>query len=73
MYIYTFLLRMTDTMSSKNTDISSWDTRFLRIYCNKFPLFSRNIVASIVNVPNTQKLKFKKKQIKVKIIYRKVY
>jgi hypothetical protein len=28
MYIYTFLLRMTDTMTSQNTDISSWDTLY---------------------------------------------
>jgi hypothetical protein len=26
MHIYTYLLRMTDTMSSQNTDLSSWDT-----------------------------------------------
>jgi hypothetical protein len=26
MYIYTFLLRMADTMTSQNTDLSSWDT-----------------------------------------------
>jgi hypothetical protein len=26
MYIYTFLLRMTDTMTSQNIDLSSWDT-----------------------------------------------
>jgi hypothetical protein len=25
MYIYTFLLRMTDTMTSQNIDLSSWD------------------------------------------------
>jgi hypothetical protein len=25
-HIYTFLLRMTDTMTSQNTDLSSWDT-----------------------------------------------
>jgi hypothetical protein len=25
MYIYTFLLRMTDTMTSHNIDLSSWD------------------------------------------------
>jgi hypothetical protein len=25
MYIYAFLLRMTDTMTSQNTDFSSWD------------------------------------------------
>ena len=25
-YMYTFLLRMTDTMTSQNIDISSWDT-----------------------------------------------
>jgi hypothetical protein len=26
MYILTFLLRMTDTVTSQNTDLSSWDT-----------------------------------------------
>jgi hypothetical protein len=26
MYIYAFLLRMTDTASSQNIDLSSWDT-----------------------------------------------
>jgi hypothetical protein len=25
-YIYTFLLRMTDSMTPENTDLSSWDT-----------------------------------------------
>jgi hypothetical protein len=25
-YIYTFLLRMTDTVASQNIDLSSWDT-----------------------------------------------
>jgi hypothetical protein len=34
MYIYTLLLRMTDTMTSQNTDLSSWDT--LYIYCHRF-------------------------------------
>jgi hypothetical protein len=28
MYIYTFLLRMTDTVTSKNIDLSSWDTLY---------------------------------------------
>jgi hypothetical protein len=28
MYIYTFLLRMTDTMTSQNIDLSSWDTPY---------------------------------------------
>jgi hypothetical protein len=27
MYIYTFLLRMTDTMTFRNIDFSSWDSR----------------------------------------------
>jgi hypothetical protein len=27
MYIYTFLLRMTDTVTSQNTDLSSWTRR----------------------------------------------
>jgi hypothetical protein len=29
MYIYTFVLRMTDTMTSQNIDLSSWDTCIL--------------------------------------------
>jgi hypothetical protein len=28
MYIYTLLLIMTDTMTSQNTDLSSWDTLY---------------------------------------------
>jgi hypothetical protein len=28
MYIYTFLFRMTDTMTSQNIDLSSWDTLY---------------------------------------------
>jgi len=28
LYIYTFLLRMTDTMIYQNIDISSWDTLY---------------------------------------------
>jgi hypothetical protein len=27
-YIYTFLLRMTDTMTSQNVDFTSWDTLY---------------------------------------------
>jgi hypothetical protein len=27
-YIYTFLLRMTDTMTSQNTDLSSWESLY---------------------------------------------
>jgi hypothetical protein len=29
MYIYNFLLRMTDTTTSQNIDISSWDTLYI--------------------------------------------
>jgi hypothetical protein len=29
-YIYTFLLRMTDFTTSQNIELSSWDTRYLR-------------------------------------------
>jgi len=29
MYMYNFLLRMTDTMTSQNIDISSWDTLYM--------------------------------------------
>jgi hypothetical protein len=28
MYIYTFLLRMTDIVASQNIDLSSWDTLY---------------------------------------------
>jgi hypothetical protein len=28
MYIYIFLLRMADTMTSQSTDLSSWDTLY---------------------------------------------
>ena len=31
MYLYTFLLRMADTMDSQNIDISSWDTLIYRV------------------------------------------
>jgi hypothetical protein len=31
MYIYTLLLGMTDTMTSQNTDLSSWDTLYMTI------------------------------------------
>jgi hypothetical protein len=27
-YIYTFLLRLADTMTSRNIDLSSWDTLY---------------------------------------------
>jgi hypothetical protein len=29
MYIYSFLLRMTDTMTSQNIGLSSWDTLYV--------------------------------------------
>jgi hypothetical protein len=29
MYTYTFMLRMTDTMTSQNIDLSSWDTLYI--------------------------------------------
>jgi hypothetical protein len=29
MHIYTFLLRMTDTVTSQNIDFSSWDTLYI--------------------------------------------
>jgi hypothetical protein len=31
LYIYTLLLRMTDTMASQNIDLSSWDTLYRSI------------------------------------------
>jgi hypothetical protein len=33
MYIYTFLLRMTDTVTSQNIDLSSWDTLYKGLVC----------------------------------------
>jgi hypothetical protein len=30
-YLYTFLLRTTDTMTSQNTDLSTWDTLYIYI------------------------------------------
>jgi hypothetical protein len=38
MFIQTFFLRMTDTMTSQNTDLSSWDT------CIGGPMFSFSLV-----------------------------
>jgi len=31
MYIHSFLLRMTDTVTCQNIDISSWDTLYIKI------------------------------------------
>jgi hypothetical protein len=31
MYIYTFLLRMADIVSSQNIDLSSWDTLYITV------------------------------------------
>jgi hypothetical protein len=30
MYVYTFLLRMTDTMISQNIDLSFWDMEYIQ-------------------------------------------
>jgi hypothetical protein len=35
MYIYYFLLRMTNAMISQNIDISSWDTLYRALYRNR--------------------------------------
>jgi hypothetical protein len=32
MYIYNFLLRITDTATSQNIDVPSWDTLYIRVY-----------------------------------------
>jgi hypothetical protein len=32
MYIYTFLLRMIDTMTSQNIDLSCWDDLYIAPY-----------------------------------------
>jgi hypothetical protein len=36
MHIYTFLLRMTDTMTSQNIDLSSWDILYIPSYRRRF-------------------------------------
>jgi hypothetical protein len=57
MYIYTFLLRMTYTMTSQNIDPSSWDTC---IYHNRSSLLSI-IQSSIKTTPmGTYQMKFSK-------------
>jgi hypothetical protein len=30
MYLYTFVFRITDTVTSQNIDLSSWDTLYIR-------------------------------------------
>jgi hypothetical protein len=35
MYIYTTLLRMTDTVTSQNIDLSSWDMLYIFFWCIK--------------------------------------
>jgi hypothetical protein len=32
MYIYTFVLRMTDTVTTQNTGLLSWDTLYVRLF-----------------------------------------
>jgi len=44
MYIYTFLLRMTDTVTCKNIDISFWDTLYMKLE------FSRQIFTEYLNI-----------------------
>jgi hypothetical protein len=41
-YIYTFLFRMTDTMTSQNIDLSSWDTLYINIAIRLRAGLSRN-------------------------------
>jgi hypothetical protein len=39
MYIYTFFLRITDTVTSQNIDLFSWDTPYVRVFsCTYHPL-----------------------------------
>jgi hypothetical protein len=51
---------MIDTVTSQNTDLSYWDALYLYITIN-YPFFDQDMVASIVNVQNIQKLELKKK------------
>jgi hypothetical protein len=45
-YIYTLLLRMTDTMASQNTDLSSWDILYIHMHISLDCLKSANFHAS---------------------------
>jgi hypothetical protein len=38
MYIYTFLLGMSDTMTSQNSDLSSWDTVISKMWVREIIL-----------------------------------
>jgi hypothetical protein len=44
MCIYTFLLGMTDTMTSQNTDPSAWDILYVRKYSRKLILILSTVV-----------------------------
>jgi hypothetical protein len=50
MYIYTFLLRMTDTMTSQNIDLSSRDTLYtFNIFLQLYKLEILHFAATIGN------------------------
>jgi hypothetical protein len=49
MYIYTFLLRMADTLTSQNIDLSSWDILYMYVCigsCFENPSKGRVIVGA---------------------------
>jgi hypothetical protein len=43
-YVYSFLLRMTDTMTSRNTDLFSWDTPVYRY------ILSHRIIVGVIAI-----------------------
>jgi hypothetical protein len=53
MYIYNFLLRMTDTVTSQNIDLSSWDILypklrpwFLTLWAATYPIWIRQVLSN---------------------------
>jgi hypothetical protein len=46
MYIYSFMLRMTDNMSSQNIGISSWDVLYK--YACVYPIVSTSVPCNLV-------------------------
>jgi hypothetical protein len=50
--MYTFLLRMTDTMASQNIDLSSWDTPYVPILCGRLDASCANSGRQVADQTN---------------------
>jgi hypothetical protein len=55
MYIYTLLLRMTDTMTSQNIDLSSWDTLYIEGEVLPASVFRRNFLKRKVSISDASR------------------